>query len=516
MRPTLLREWFVLTIALAAAVWAIGAGQWLARLDYAAYDLASLTWRRAASAEIVIIEIDDASLGEIGRWPWSRAIHATALARIAAGQPAAVGLDLILAEPDTEQPGVDALLARAIASVPVVLPVLIEGPAGRLREVHPIPEFERAAKAIGHIDAELDADGIVRRVFLMQGLDQASRPHFALAIAQLARPGAINCIPGQRRFNLRPATGLFVRDHRFAIPFVGPPGSFTRISYAAVLRGEIPPERFRDRIVLVGATAAGLGDAYPTSVSAESVAMPGIEINANVIDALLHGHAISEATPLTQAALASAIVVLLLAIYLVLSSRGALIASVMLAFALLIGSVVIFRIYGYWFSPALAVCGVIAAYPLWSWRRLEAAGRYLTQEIRQSSDELAVSRGELESPLIKERALRWADRFGLHLDEARQAAEALRRSRRVFAQSLTGLPMAVVVCDPRGEVLLANPPARDLLPLASGLAPPAPAPSNPNRHIAEVLGLAAHGGPIPQWRDRNASTIMLLIPTRFE
>jgi CHASE2 domain-containing sensor protein len=68
-------------------------------------DLLDLRFRlepeRPASDEIVLVLIDDASIGEIGRWPWSRAVIADLVSRIGAGGAATIGVDLLFAEPET-------------------------------------------------------------------------------------------------------------------------------------------------------------------------------------------------------------------------------------------------------------------------------------------------------------------------------------------------------------------------------------------------------------------------------
>src|SRR6185436_10774587 len=141
-----------------------------------------------------------------------------------------------------------------------------------------------AAAALGHVNIELDADGIARGVFLREGPGRASREHFALAVLRVA--GAAP--PAATRSERAPAVSSvrdngWQRDERLLIPFIGPPGRFTRVSAAAVLRGDVPPSTFTGKIALIGATALGLGDAYSTPVSALARPMPGTELTANVM-----------------------------------------------------------------------------------------------------------------------------------------------------------------------------------------------------------------------------------------
>ncbi|HNZ10979.1 MAG TPA: adenylate/guanylate cyclase domain-containing protein [Smithellaceae bacterium] len=69
------------------------------------------------------------------------------------------------------------------------------------------------------------------------------------------------------------------------INYLGPPRTFPHYSVADILSGTIPPDTFRDKIVLVGATAVGI---YDLRVTPFSSTFPGVEIHATVIDNILH------------------------------------------------------------------------------------------------------------------------------------------------------------------------------------------------------------------------------------
>ncbi|MGQ9730820.1 MAG: adenylate/guanylate cyclase domain-containing protein [Candidatus Zipacnadales bacterium] len=70
------------------------------------------------------------------------------------------------------------------------------------------------------------------------------------------------------------------------INFTSVDDPFPCYSFVDVLRGSVPPETFRHKTVLVGFTASGLRDLYPTPVSS---GMPGIEVHAHIISSMLHG-----------------------------------------------------------------------------------------------------------------------------------------------------------------------------------------------------------------------------------
>jgi adenylate cyclase len=94
--------------------------------------------RVVESLPATVVEIDAPSLEAVGRWPWPRSILAELVTRLAAHQPAAVGLDILMPEPDSRgrggmpgddarggenATGNDALLARALATIPAVLAI---------------------------------------------------------------------------------------------------------------------------------------------------------------------------------------------------------------------------------------------------------------------------------------------------------------------------------------------------------------------------------------------------------
>ncbi len=93
-------EWLLVTIAMVVFTMAIsyfGDTMGFTRLNHAFYDKALATATRTLSADdIVIVTIDDGSIGEIGYWPWRRTVHAQLVDRLQ--QAKVVGLDLVFSE----------------------------------------------------------------------------------------------------------------------------------------------------------------------------------------------------------------------------------------------------------------------------------------------------------------------------------------------------------------------------------------------------------------------------------
>ncbi len=359
---------------------------WLYRWDLLIYDWNLAAWSRSPAADIVIVAIDEQSLRALGRWPWSRRIHAELIRKLGAAGAKRIALDIVFGEPDASDPAADAELAAALAeNGRVVLPVLNEQNrlGGQLLETLPIPALAVAVAGMGHVDVELDPDGIARGVYLKAGLGSPYWPNLALALLELdaADPAARRALPGQRAAASIPSSPYaWRRDYRMLIPFAGPPGRFPRFSYGEVLRGEIAPAAFRDKYVLVGSTAAGMSDALPTPVSGLAQPMPGVEFNANVLDALRQGLTIRPLPPGWSLPLTGLLVWLPLVLYAVCPPRWTLPLAGLALLSTLVGSWALLHGARLWFPPAAALLVQGLSYPLWSWKRLLDAMRSLFEQ----------------------------------------------------------------------------------------------------------------------------------------
>lgn len=351
------------------------------RMDAWMYDAFSRHIPRAADDRIVVVAIDEKSLSELGRWPWSRRMHAQLIDRLGTAGARGIALDILLSEPALYDPEGDALLAQALnKSGKVVLPVFAEAEQlnGPAVELMPIPEFAASAASLGHVDMALDADGVARSVFLRAGLGSPHWPSLALALSQLgAENTAEPRLPGVRNPDLADASAHhWVRDHRVLIPFVDPPNAYQTVSYADVLAGRVPHASLRGRWALVGLTAAGMGKALPMpGGAADAPRASGLDYQANVLNMLVNGTAIVPLGSVAHALLSILLVVLPLVLFglpgLRKVSRPILLVLVLVP----VISFLLLRFGAIWFPPMPALIVLCIGVISWMARSLRRTRR---------------------------------------------------------------------------------------------------------------------------------------------
>ncbi|HEX5388400.1 MAG TPA: CHASE2 domain-containing protein [Burkholderiaceae bacterium] len=468
-------EWLLMTVAVLALVTLLQQTSLLVRTDRLLQDaLVRMLPRDVSQSPVVLVGIDDKSIAALGRWPWPRTLHAGLIDRIAAGQPAAIGLDLLLSEADTRQPDNDRHLAQAMGhSGKVVLPMMMQNQAGGAVPVEPLPDFARQAATIGHVHLPVDEDGVARQVYLREGQPERQWNHFGLDVLQVGGywsntkplPGSAHIEQG----TIDPVSGQrldWQRSHQINIAFAGPPGSFARYPYVDVLDGTVPPETFRGKLVLVGATATGIGDLYATPVTDAQRLMPGVEITANLVDALL-----KDLSPVLAPTWVNTLFNTL-PVLLALSGLAFMppLAGLLLCAGLTATMALVTVTSAVWFQvqlgPVAGVLGLVLSYVLWSWRRMDAATRYLVAEYRHFRD------SGVTVPLPSRRRPGRGDFLDRRIEALTSVTHQLRDLHRFVSDSLNGLPDATLVCDTDQRIALAN----------------AAAARHFNVHLAEDLG----------------------------
>jgi len=298
-------------------------------LESKTYDIRLRAQRVSPPRAVAIAAIDEASLAKLGRWPWSRATLAKLVDRLDEAGAKAIGLDVFFPEPESAE--ADEQLARAVgAGRKVVLSTvfLVDreearhlGPerleeAKRAIAVHAIgnverigsaleqfsmtppqgvivniPGLQRSAAYAGHINILPDPDGTVRRVPLVYRYDGRYFPSFDVQAAR-AFLGGKELVLHIASYGIQ---GIQIGDRyiatdeegRLLVRYRGRAGTFATVPIADILDGRANAELLRDRVVLIGPTAQGIGDIRVTPYSA---AFPGVELRASVIENLLEGN----------------------------------------------------------------------------------------------------------------------------------------------------------------------------------------------------------------------------------
>lgn len=358
------------------------------RWDQLLYDLQLDLWAQPPADDILIVAIDEQSLADFGRWPWPRGLHAQLIDILTEAGAKAIVMDILFAEKDIHNPLGDSQLVQSVAaSGRVFFPVIMEEYrlGGQLVETMPMPELATVAAGLGHMHMDLDADGIARGAYLYEGLGQAYWPHMMLSLLHWLSPD--DWPLDQSPAPVQGETQSISRHSYHLIPFFGPAGHYPRVSYSQVLKGNFLKDTFKGRIVIVGVTATGLGDVLPTPVSAHGQPMPGVEINANILDALRSGETVAKLEHMHYLVFTALLVILPFFLYPYFSTRLVPLVTLVLACALVLISLVLLHGLRIWFPPAVPLLGLLLSYPLWSWRRLELSVAYLELELKKLDEE---------------------------------------------------------------------------------------------------------------------------------
>jgi signal transduction histidine kinase/CHASE2 domain-containing sensor protein len=366
--PFSLRRWLRLILALLVLVGLFSSTFPVMSLDQRLGDFYfRMRAEQPASTAVALVLIDDEALARYGRWPWPRRDLARLVRTIASFQPKAIGIDILLPEPEDKSN--DADLAQAIGGAHnVVLASKISGSLAGSLWVDPLPVFSRNAAAVGHVQATLDADGVCRRIPIVEPSVEGSRFAFALKLAEIARPELMRMETGDETQDATEPVGRLERivprnltinyRHQLTTGQASPP--FVALPASDLLEGK-DGKQLRSKVVLLGFGATEISDRLFTPVS-NQIPMPGVEVNANVVDTLLSGREVQEFGMAAQVLLLGGLSTLLLWIVVrwpgprgLILLAATLLAAFAAGYALFVRFNLLFR-YG-----PLLVAGVMAA-----------------------------------------------------------------------------------------------------------------------------------------------------------
>src|SRR5436853_5936965 len=137
-------------------------------------------------SSVVLVLIDDESLNQYGRWPWSRELLAQLTRNLARANASVIGLDILLPEPQSTT--ADQALADALHEARTVIVDKIGAFPDGPHWIEPLPQFAQAAAVIGHAHSVLDADSICRHFPPRELTLNGSRWAFAVEVARLIDP----------------------------------------------------------------------------------------------------------------------------------------------------------------------------------------------------------------------------------------------------------------------------------------------------------------------------------------
>ncbi len=453
-------------------------------LDWLWFDATQQLSSLPPADDIVIIEIDERSIRELGRWPWSRNLHAELLQPLKDSK--AVFFDVIFSDEDTQNPQADEAFAQALAQQNlVVLPLYLEqiGHQGQLLEITPAQKFYQAIDTVGHVHVAADQDGVVRSIYLREGVGSAYWPHASLALLNQLRfetGEAAQELTQQEPSSTGNRHEIVQQDQRW-LPMPNPQQGLVHFSFVDVLEGSVNPEALSGKMVFIGATASGLGDIFTTSVGV----MAGVELNAWAFQALRHEKMITPIEPSISTIINSLLVLLLAFVFGRMSPRGLLLSTATSIVALLLISSSLQLTQAKWISFIPALICIVLFYPLWSWRRLEVALNYLRLELGRIRDNSPTVDRESFQQQQKQQRQFWNT---LGLDPQQQAKLALEQkplpvslhklygselveqtisqisrekelaniNQQLIEKSLAQLQDAVMIADAGGHILFTN------------------------------------------------------------
>ena len=291
--------------------------------------------REITQRPVVILDIDEKSLRELGQWPWPRTLVADLINRLTELGAIVVGFDIVFAEPDRMSPGVaattyrdldeatreklrrlpsnDEVLAGAFRRSRVVvgragaasastqpdseavneagfavrgpdpLPFLVTFPS----LLGNVPVLEEAAAGRGVFTIRPERDGIVRRVPLVMVAQDKLVPSLTLEMLRVVtRSEAMLMRTDEAGVRAVAVPGLEIptdQNGRIWVHFT-PHDPNRYVSAVDLLHGRISAERLAQRLVLIGTSAIGLLDIKTTPIDP---VMPGVEIHAQILESVL-------------------------------------------------------------------------------------------------------------------------------------------------------------------------------------------------------------------------------------
>ena len=235
---------------------------------------------------IVHIDMAEDSLQVLGRWPWPRHNHAAMVHILHEWGAKAIVFDVIFSESSTTFDDESLLQALKEAGGNVYLPVVLEAMGSEKAWVHSLPEFDRNAKGLGHVNIVPDQDGTIRRMAPFLEYHGETYPYLGLKVAY----DYLGKVISEKKLDIPtdPEGKIFIN-------WVGKwSDSFKHYSYLDVIKsyadfreGRTPyikPDMIKGKICVIGLTALGLTDIKANPMEA---AYPAVGVQTNILNSIL-------------------------------------------------------------------------------------------------------------------------------------------------------------------------------------------------------------------------------------
>jgi adenylate cyclase len=274
---------------------------------------------RKPDQRVAIVAVDNRSVKELGRWPWSRELTARLIRELKRGGARVIALDMVFSEPQAAGP--DAELARSVAEAgnvvlgqffrdepqPADAEILRQLESARIKQLRvaagvdrvPLTEYlfvdgnlssiGRGALDFGFFNQQADGDGLYRKIpllFLFQGEIYSSLGLVALKRYQGGELALDVESYGIDSLRLGQQSIPVSEQGLLPLFWYGTRGSIPTYSAADLLAGRVADGALRDRLVFVGVTETGIADVRPTPFDPQ---LPGVEIHATFAANALEG-----------------------------------------------------------------------------------------------------------------------------------------------------------------------------------------------------------------------------------
>ena len=302
-------------------------------VSYLSFDLYQKVFAKKKDSDVVIIDIDEKSLGKFGQFPWNRTVFAKILDQLNTSDPKAIGFDIFFTEKDKQSPeeiiksyglipsdvaelqnlkSPDDLFAEKLKESKSIIAVLGSNVPSHTNydrkakarflskggdpfeftysypfSIGSLEVLENNVKGLGSISFLDQLDGIIRSLPLIVQLNKKLYPTIGLEMVRVGEKQKniyveLNEV-GINRISSRPHK---IESDPNGIIWIKYKKSQKKqyISASDVYEGNFDKSFFQNKYVLIGASAQGLFDLVKTPLG---ITIPGVEVHANVIENIL-------------------------------------------------------------------------------------------------------------------------------------------------------------------------------------------------------------------------------------